>query len=75
MTSTQKNLLLVAAVGAIVIPGMYLFYMWSSRIDGRTKPEVRCLSNLSLIDTAEQAWALQNKNTTNDTPTWTELHA
>jgi len=41
--------------------------------DRSTKPEVACLNNLRQIDGAEQAWALENHKSTNDTPTWDDL--
>jgi hypothetical protein len=73
MSPTQKNLLLVACVSAVVIPGVFSFYLWSARIDRRTTPEVACFHNLRQIDGAEEQWALENHKTTNDTPTWTDL--
>jgi len=73
MSATQKNLLLVACVSAVVIPGVVSFYLWSTRIDRGTPPEVACFHNLRQIDGAEEQWALENHKTTNDTPTWTDL--
>ena len=75
MSSTQKNLLLVACVSAVVVPAVFLFYHWSARVDGGTKPEVACFDNLRTIDGAEQEWAMENHKTTNDTPTWADLQS
>ena len=75
MSSTQKNLVLVGCVSAVVIPGVFFFYLWSVRFDGGTKPEVACFNNLRNIDTGEQVWAMENHKTTNDTPTWTDLQS
>ena len=75
MSPTQKNLVLVACVSAVVIPGVFFFYRWSARFDGGTKPEVACFSNLRQIDGAEQEWAMVNHKTTNDTPTWEDLQS
>ena len=32
-----------------------------------------CIGNLRMIYAAEQEWALENKKTTNDVPTWADL--
>ena len=32
-----------------------------------------CANNLKLIDSAKNAWALQNNKSSNDTPTWRDL--
>jgi hypothetical protein len=74
MSSTRKNLLLVACVTALIVPGMLYFYLWSARIDRSIKPEMVCFNNLSQIEEAELEWAVDNHKTTNDTPTWTDLH-
>jgi hypothetical protein len=73
MTPTRKNLLLIICIGAVVFPGVFLFFTWSARLDGGTKPEVACWNNLREIETAEQMWAMENHKTTNDTPTWANL--
>ena len=42
--------------------------------DRGNTPEYACYSNLRIIDGAEQQWALENHKTTNDMPTWIDLH-
>jgi hypothetical protein len=73
MSQTRKNLLLIGCVIAVVVPGVFLFYMLSARVDRGTKPEVACVNNLRNIDAAEQVWAMENHKTTNDTPSWADL--
>jgi len=73
MSQTRKNLLLVGCVSAVLFPAVFLFYMWSARVDRSTKPEMACFYNLHEIDGAEQAWAVANQKTTNDTPSWADL--
>jgi hypothetical protein len=73
MSATRKNLLLLVCVSAVVVPGVFLAYVWSARFDGETKPEVVCFQNLRQIDGAKQAWAWENGKTTNDTPTLADL--
>ena len=73
MSSTKKNLLLVISVSAVVIPGVFFFYIWSARVHAPTERDIECFQNLRQIDTAEQEWAMLNHKTTNDTPTWENL--
>ena len=39
----------------------------------RTSPDNVCINNLRLIDAAKQQWALEEKKTATDTPTWDDL--
>lgn len=73
MTITQKNLLLVGCVSAVVIPVVVAFYFWLEPIDRTTRPEVICVANLKQIDVGKQIWVIEQHKTTNDIATWNDI--
>jgi len=75
MGSTQKNLLLVACVTLVVVPGFYGLYVWSGRVDRVMTPAMKCFGNLRLIEGAKQLWALEQNKATNDIPAWDDLRS
>src|ERR1035438_9264582 len=68
---SKKSIRLIGAVGlvaivvAIVLPN--LIRAWT------TPASNACVSNLRWIDGAMQQWALDNRKTTNDAPTWADV--
>ena len=71
MSLTQKNLLLVVCVSAVVLPGVAWVYFRSARIDAM--PEVACVNNLRMIDGAKQQWAIEHKDATNLDVSWDNI--
>jgi hypothetical protein len=72
MTTTKKNFLLVACVSAVVVPGMWLFFIWDNRMP-TMPPKEPCRANLRQIHGAILTWQLENQKSTNDVVLWTHL--
>jgi hypothetical protein len=74
MSPTQKNLLLVASVSVVVIPGAFFLYLWTAPRVDRPAPAFICSQNLRQIDAAKQMWVIEHESSTNRFPSWEDIH-
>ncbi len=61
------------AVGGVLLTLVAAFALPSFFRARTTSAMNACVNNLRLIDGATQTWALENRKTTNDAPTWEDL--
>jgi hypothetical protein len=68
---------LILGLALVLSGGLFVvFSVWSpfQNFHGHNSyPQNRCIDNLRIIDAAKQEWALDNKKTTNDVPTWNDI--
>ena len=76
MTSTRTQAFTVVEVLVVIALVVLIVAMLTPATDNRPirAPTNECVNHLRQIDFAEQIWALEHHKTTNDTPTWSDLH-
>ena len=74
MSPTQKNLLLVACVSVVVIPGAFLLYVWTAPRVDRPSPAFICSQNLRKINAAKWMWVIEHNANTNAVLRWEDIH-
>jgi|ERR1051326_5424249 hypothetical protein len=73
MSSTKRNLLLVACVTAVVFPAGYFTYLWTAPRVARPAPAFVCSENLRQIDGAKQQWVIEHETSTNALLNWEDI--
>jgi competence protein ComGC len=74
--NTRTQAFTVVEVLVVIALVVLILAMLTPATDNRPTraPTNECVNHLRQIDFAEQTWALEHNKTTNDTPTWSDLH-